>query len=270
MSTITSKTTILDEFFAIPDVHKPIDNKYLLDSIFGAIEERQPSIIVQGGDIANFEKLSRFISDPRRREDLPAVLADIRLFFHELRRIAPKSRIIFKAGNHDVRLYKTLMEKAPALVGMPELEMDAIFGLKAANVEFYGTDDRLIIDGLKITHGTKYSSSGPAYTAMAEMRNAESNLSGLSFHVHDFAKVYARDRFWMVGGFCGSMDPRAHGYLGDTVPAWKAGFTHGYRVQVDSREGGRFAGRETKWLLNNIESFGPKYSQFLLGDKIYG
>lgn len=268
--TITSKTSVLDEIFLIPDVHKPIDNKDLLNSIFDAMEERQPSIVVQGGDIANFEKLSRFLSDPRRREDIAEVLKDIREFFLEARRRVPNARIIFKAGNHDIRLYRTILERAPMLIGLPELELRNLFGLDAANVEFYGTDDRLIIDGLKITHGTKHSSSGPAYTAMAEMRNAESNLSGVSFHVHDFAKVYARDRFWLVGGFCGSMVPRDHGYLGDTVPPWKAGFTHGYRVRIESREGGRFAGSETKWLLNPVESFGPKYSQFMLEGKVYG
>lgn len=256
--------------FAIPDVHKPLDNRPLLDNIFRAVEVRQPNLIVQGGDIANFATLSRFLNDPRRREDIPAVLQDIREFFRELRRIAPKARIIFKAGNHDIRLYRTLMERAPALIGLPELEMNSLFGLDQAGVEFYGTDDRLIIDGLKITHGTKHSSAGPSYTAMAEMRNAESNLSGLSFHIHDFAKVYARDRFWMAGGFCGSMNPRDHGYLGDSVPAWKAGFVHGYRIQNESREGGRFAGKETKWLLNIVEAFGPQHSQFMIGDQFYG
>lgn len=266
-----TKTTIVDELFAVPDIHYPQSNDKLIDNIFVAAEERQPSLFVQGGDIFNFEKLSRFAQDPRRKEDLPAVIQQGKNFFRTARMKLPNSRIIVKFGNHDYRFEKFILEKAPNLIDLPELQLPYLLGCEQFNVEAYQPDEPLFIDGLKITHGTRYSSAGPSYTAMAEMRHAESGVNGLSFHIHDFSKVYMRDRFWLTGGFCGSMNRADHGYLGDTNPSWKAGFVHGYRIKVERRDKkGRFQGSETKWLLNPIEAFGPDHDKFVLEGKIYG
>ena len=272
--------SIAEMVIAAPDIHFPLANMSLLEKFYAFVEERYQEFldkkyahftIVQMGDICDFDTFSKYLTDPRSATSATKAIEQARAFFAHLRKIAPLARICFKEGNHDVRLQKYILEKAPALIELAELDLNHLYHLEKNGVEFFRTTDRLVLEGgLKLTHGDRHSSAGSSYTAMAELRACEAGLSMITAHIHTFAHVFTPDRFALVCGYFGSMEPGAFKYIGDRLPTCRAGFAVALRIRMDERDKrGRFRGSKTQWVAQPVEAFGPKHDSFFYGGKIY-
>lgn len=101
---------------AIPDLHFPW--AYDIRGILAVAEEMQPDVIVQLGDIYDLFSYSRFarlhdICTPE--EELGDAVSCARVLWDRLARVNPRSRKIQLRGNHDIRILKTAIERAPEL-----------------------------------------------------------------------------------------------------------------------------------------------------------
>ena len=276
--TTTTHYSIAEFVVAISDSHHPLNNEPLRESTLKFIEDMyeiygEKLTIVHNGDLCDFPQFSKYLVDPRDRaaKDLNGTLRAARFELSEISSVAPKARKCFKEGNHDNRIYTDILRKAPALIDLPELNLNHLYHLEKNGWEFFRTTDRLVLEGgLKITHGDRHSSAGSAYTAMAELRHGDSGLSMITGHIHTFAHVYTSDTFALVCGYMGSMEPGAFGYRGDRLTTCRPGFAVAKRIRMDERDNkGRFRGSKTKWIANTVEAFGPKHDTFHYQGKFY-
>jgi metallophosphoesterase superfamily enzyme len=145
--------------FAIGDMHLPWVNRKILRAIYLAIKREKPDIIIQLGDIYDMFSQTRFarthnIYTPRQEADMARRMAEE--FWAEIRKIAPKTKLILIKGNHDDRPYKRMLERTP--------EMEHFFDVRDyftfENVEtHHDSFEELFIDGVLYTHG-HYSKLG--------------------------------------------------------------------------------------------------------------
>lgn len=118
-----------------------------------------------------------------------------------IRKRAPEAKLFQLKGNHDMRAYKRLMEKAPECAPF----FDGLSAWQFPNVETVNDPkDELIIDNTLYTHGHK-STVGAHLADIQYMHNV------VIGHLHTAAQVYER-----VGAIKGKLRWAAcTGYIGD-------------------------------------------------------
>ena len=100
--------------------------KQALETALEFLHKDKPDMILINGDLLDFHSLSRFVKDPRSRS-LSGELQMGRDFFAMLQKQFPKTKVVYKIGNHEERLETYLYVKAPELLDMQEFKMDKKF-----------------------------------------------------------------------------------------------------------------------------------------------
>lgn len=201
--TITGHERVL----ILPDVHIPYHDP---EALRLAIEEgvrRKSTVVFLNGDFGDFFACSHWQTNPKQR-DLKTELEAMRQGLAWLRSRFPKSRIIYKAGNHEFRWDRYLWANAPELVGLPLVDMRGILGLADIGVEWVDHLTPVHIDQLLVLHGHEYrfSISNPVNPARGLfLRTA---VTSMCSHFHQRAEHSARDgngrliTTWSTGCLC--------------------------------------------------------------------
>jgi UDP-2,3-diacylglucosamine pyrophosphatase LpxH len=138
---------------AIGDCHFPFVNKKSLRTIYTAIEELQPTYVVQLGDLYDQFCSSRFPRSISYITPEAEYLNGHKLameFWRKIREVAPKAKCHQIIGNHDERAKKKILQVAPDLE--PFLDVERLYqfeGVKTQPSEREG----LILDGVLYMHG---------------------------------------------------------------------------------------------------------------------
>lgn len=101
---------------AIPDLHLPWCHD--LTTVYEAIEELKPDVIVQLGDLFDLFSYSKFARNHdlcTPEEELSEAVNGARTLWTNIHKLSPRARKIQLRGNHDVRILKLAVEKAPEL-----------------------------------------------------------------------------------------------------------------------------------------------------------
>ena len=167
----------------LSDAHIPYHNKKVLELAVNKGKEFEPDIIILNGDWIDHYSLSRWEKDPRLRnfsEERKIVL----LSFEWLREIFPKSRIIFKMGNHCERYENYMLLKAPELLGIPNFDFENVFDLNNYGFELVKDMRPIKLNELFILHGHEYrfSISNPVNPARGLFLRAKVNAICGHFH----------------------------------------------------------------------------------------
>lgn len=136
----------------LSDVHIPFHDTPALKAALKFGDGFNPDCVLLNGDTADFFSISRYDSDPRKR-DLPGEIKAVRQFLSHVRARFPKARLVFKLGNHDERWLHFLWRKAPELLGLDVTGFDSVIDAGKVGAEIVG-DQRIIEVGkLSILHG---------------------------------------------------------------------------------------------------------------------
>lgn len=196
------------------DFHVPYHDMKAVESFINYCREVQPDMIVINGDLVDMYMLSRFAKGEGRNpmseiEEARDILAQLRQ--------DTKADIYYVIGNHEQRLEKTILTKAPELASLIE-DVFSIFKLDDIGVKGAGTIT--INDNFVFKHGTLLGNKS-GLSAIKEMENAY--LSGATGHTHRLAKYIARKAgrkfVWLETGCLCSMEPE---YM--LNPNWQQGF----------------------------------------------
>ena len=107
------------------DLHVPFEDKDAVQVAFKFCKKMQPEIIVIH-EWHDFYELSRFTKNPAMSTGY--TLHDARekvwVYYEQLRKYCPNSRIIELDANHAKRLQKYLQRNAHELCGLPEFRME--------------------------------------------------------------------------------------------------------------------------------------------------
>lgn len=222
-----------ERIFVLCDSHIPYHDKTALEVAIKEAREYKPSIVLLGGDITDNYGESRWEKDPTVRHFSDEVFI-ARKFLESIRSWFPKARIIYKEGNHEERHAKLLMSGAPALYGIQETSLPALYQLDKLGIEWVGEKRPLRLGKLNFIHGHEYPLFGdPANVAKGFFRRAKTHVMGGHYHKtsqnSEGTLEFTTLSQWSVGCLCG-LNPQ-YRPLND----WNHGF-----ATVDTAKGGEF------------------------------
>lgn len=116
------KNSKLKRVLFIPDCHHPYEDKKAWTLMLKAARSFRPDTIVILGDFADFYSVSSFEKSPKRVQDLKYEVDYVKEKLTELDLLGAEQKI-YISGNHEDRLERYLITKAPALfetVTIPE------------------------------------------------------------------------------------------------------------------------------------------------------
>ena len=160
------------------DIHIPFQDDKAVDAFIKKCSESGGAsgkqVIILNGDVIDMFMLSRFTKGEGRN---PMQEIEIcREFLSRVRKAAPKADIYYVIGNHEQRLEKYVLTKAPELASLIE---DVFSIIKVKDFDIKGCGSITINDNLYIKHGTLLGNKS-GLSAIKEMEN--SYMSGASGH----------------------------------------------------------------------------------------
>lgn len=194
------------------DQHGPYCHPLVKEVYFDTAKRLQPDVLIFGGDTADFYELSSHSKNPRRIHDLQGEIDYCRKeFFEPARKLCPNAQIDYILGNHEMRLFKFLANRAPELASLRCLDFANLFELDQLNVNMVFKPQLLNpknkdkfnykIYGDKafmFTHGTATN----RYPSSTELQ--KHGISGASGHVHKTQLFTFSDlissRWWVTLG----------------------------------------------------------------------
>jgi predicted phosphodiesterase len=140
-----------DNWLIMSDLHFPYQNNAAITELLNYGISKGIKAILINGDLMDCYTLSKFQPDPRMR-NVNEELCATREFLDSLQKYT-KARIFFKFGNHDERLEKALIVKAPEFLDCPEFRLEVLLRLGEKKIE-YVKDKRIVYIGkLPFIHG---------------------------------------------------------------------------------------------------------------------
>lgn len=106
----------------IPDTHRPFHHVKAYNLMLEVASDLKSQLneIVVLGDYADFYSVSSHSRDPRVFHMLQDEVVDVLAGLSELDHLFPDAKKVFLQGNHEFRLERYLVDKAPALFGITD------------------------------------------------------------------------------------------------------------------------------------------------------
>ena len=136
----------------ISDLHFPYQDNQAIRLAIKYGKEQNVNCILINGDLFDFAGISRHEKDWRQRsvyEEFEAV----RLFLNSLRKHFPKTKIVYKLGNHDERWEKWLFLRAPEIFDDPEFKLESRLRLGELKIDIVKDKLPIKIGKLTVLHG---------------------------------------------------------------------------------------------------------------------
>lgn len=139
----------------IPDTHSPWVNEDVILAVYKALETEKFDVVMQMGDLYDLYSYSKFA----RSHDLCTPKEEIEMgynwalnFWKNIRKRAPRARLVQLKGNHDDRLMKRAFERWPEAASIISRAEHSLYSFP--NVETVpDSRDGLEIEGVVYLHG---------------------------------------------------------------------------------------------------------------------
>ena len=168
----------------------PIHDTKALDIALQIIRDTKPDQVILNGDNLDLPQLGRFAQESTFTQTLNPTLDYVHEFLAKIRANAPDTKIIYLAGNHELRLSKYIMQYAEKLHGVKQagttervLTIPFLLNLADIDVEYksgYPAAQYWLNERIKAIHG---STVRPAGKTAAALVNAD-ETSTLFGHIH--------------------------------------------------------------------------------------
>jgi predicted phosphodiesterase len=218
----------------LSDIHFPYYDKSALDKAIGHLRKWKPDAILLNGDIVDMYQLSSFERDPRQRS-FKYELDMLRNFVIQLKKIFPKTRIVYRLGNHEMRYESKILQRLPELVDLELFTFESVISAKELGIEVVGNKRIIMAGKLNIVHGHEFARgfAAPVNPARGFFLKAKNNVLG--GHHHQISSHQEQDingnivGAWSTGCLC-ELHPR---YM--PINNWSTGF-----ATVEVEKGGAF------------------------------
>lgn len=141
-----------NQAFILGDVHAPDHDRRLWEIVMRAIEDQKPKVVLQIGDLGDWDSLSTHHA--RRRGTRRSYKSDkksVRSVVSDLQASTGNGRLIFLEGNHDARVHDYLVDRAPEMEDDEDFDPRAILGLREEDA-WYPYRDGVHIGKVYYTH----------------------------------------------------------------------------------------------------------------------
>lgn len=172
----------------LSDIHFPYHCKKAWPLTLSILPELNLDGVILGGDIVDFEPISRFVRAPKKKTDL---VPQLKIAKAELNRLRNTLHVpmVYMEGNHEYRMERYLHEKAPELADLPALGVPHLLDLDSSDISWLGRGQVLHLGKLDVLHGDEIKVSG-----LTPARSLYHKVSGnmLVGHHHRFDRHIQR------------------------------------------------------------------------------
>jgi predicted phosphodiesterase len=204
----------------LSDPHYPFQSKRCMQLALQFIRDHQPSTVHCLGDWVDMYSVSRFSRDPRRRMSVIAEAKAARGGLEDVRNAAPKAEILFSEGNHENRLDRFLIDKAPELLGLEGLDIPSILKFDEYGIKYHTLLKPYRIGHLLFYHGSLVKKhSGMTAAAHVDMFGS-STIIGHTHRQGTYYRTSMRRSHVGVENGCLCNPPDY-----TTAPNWQRGFS---------------------------------------------
>lgn len=148
----------------LSDIHYPFHDERALTAAIEYGMKHDPAIVLLDGDVIDCHDLSDYERDPRHRyteTELGMIAGELA----QLRQAFPKARILWKSGNHEDRLKRYLMRRAPDLFGLPNMDVPGLVCMVGGagameRVEWIDSKRVIRCGHLALLHGHEFGGGG--------------------------------------------------------------------------------------------------------------
>lgn len=174
----------------------PLHDRRAFSIFLYTLKTYVPDLIVLNGDFFDFADASdKFFQTPSYYGNVQAAFIEFAWWMSEVRRIVPKAKIVFIAGNHEERLKKSMVKyqayayglrpadnyEGYAALSVPNLAAFDSFGIEWK--KDYHFSSHWINQGLEVTHGTVVR--GKSFQTVKAIIES-TNHSVIVGHIHRF------------------------------------------------------------------------------------
>lgn len=194
-------------WLSLMDLHIPYHDRATIELAVKEAKARAAVGVLLNGDVLDSHEISRHDKDPRA----PRYVREVeigRQFFAWLRGQFPKADIVYKAGNHEDRLESYLIRHAPALFGMPGVDLPSFLDLPKVGGEWVA-DKRIVTLGkLHVVHGHEYPGGAASPVNPARGLYLKAKYVAMCGHHHRTSEHNDKDirqkveTAWSVGCAC--------------------------------------------------------------------
>lgn len=117
---------MIEQDLVIPDVHSPYHDKRALSLILSVAKELKITNLIQNGDLIDLYSVSSHDKNKLRAKSLKEELDITSDVLDQLDSIKIKGRRIITLGNHEDRMNRFLIGKAPELYRLPDLRIEKL------------------------------------------------------------------------------------------------------------------------------------------------
>lgn len=209
----------------ISDLQVPYHHRKMVDTVAQAIADLKgpDDIVATVGDEMDFQTISRWSTGGQEWEK--SIGKDRDLTVQVLKDLQVQHCV---RSNHTDRLYKKLMQSAPGLIGLPELEIENFLRLPELGIQYHKVFDAA--PGWKVLHGDESGVSQLAGRTSANLAiRTSSNIAcghthrmGLSHTTYGLYGKVERTLWGMEVGCL--MDMTSPGAAYSTIHNWANGF----------------------------------------------
>ncbi len=191
----------------LADLHIPYHDIEAITACFDwAQNSGYTDFILFDGDVSDCYQLSRYEKDPRKRS-FKSELDHLKTLLDVTQKTFPKAQIILKFGNHDNRLERYLMRRAPELLGMEAYMRDTYLDLVGRGIFVVEHDVPIKVGELNILHGHELMNIQTAVNPArgAYLKALECVLLAHSHRTSQHAEMSLSGRLdtaWSIGCLC--------------------------------------------------------------------
>lgn len=166
----------------LSDIHVPYHSIQALTAAVEFVKKEKPDAILLNGDLLDCHKISRYQTDPRKK-DFATELSIMKMLLDELKRVL-KCKIYYKLGNHDIRYENYLIEKAGELAGVKEFQFENIIKARAEGITIIGDKTIMKLNRLRGIHGHEYRGGITAPVSVSRGLFLKGKVSAFQGHNH--------------------------------------------------------------------------------------
>ncbi len=209
---------------SLSDIHIPYHSKEAVEAAVAYGRKLKPDVVLLNGDTMDFYRCSRYQQDLRKRT-LTQELMTGREFLGWIRGRFPKSRIIYKLGNHDQRWDNFVWNRGPEIFDFDHMQLHNALHFDKHGIE--RVDDNAVMAGLlPILHGHEIGRGVFSPVNAARGLFLRTKHTGAIGHFHTSSSHAESDMWhkqtvtWSQGCLCDLTPEYAR------VNRWNHGFFH--------------------------------------------
>ncbi len=192
----------------LSDIHLPFHDAEALELALQYGSNKKATLILLNGDICDHYAQSTFLKNPTK-DHFANEIEQTRFFLAGLRKRFPKSKIVYKLGNHEERYIRYMQTKAEELLGIEDFTFKKVFRLDEQQIELVDQRNPIRLGELNVLHGHEHAKGIAAPVNPARGLFLRSKCHTVCGHFHQSSQHSENNveqkviSTWSTGCLCG-------------------------------------------------------------------